>query len=155
MAQLIDSADSGTSKRIHTFNAAVPGVVDTRAKQGKHVITVDMSSIGIGYLVGDGIHPTDEGYQKMADFWYQAIKKIPGGWLKAPIGADPHPFIPDNAPGHPNCLAGRDVGMLDPRASTGGHHCLGLPIWHELGRISHGVSRLLMWSWRAPKKVAA
>ncbi len=99
-----------------------------------------MSDIGNGFLVSDGIHPNDIGYQRMADRWYQAIKKIPGGWLKAPIGPDPHPFVADNAPGHLGCLAGRDLTALEARATKTGHHCLGLPIWTSLGRISHGVS---------------
>lgn len=105
-----------------------------------------MSSIGAGYLVADGIHPTEFGYQKMADLWYQGIKEIPAGWLKAPIGTDPHPFIADDASGHPNCLAGRDTNTLELRAAKSGHHCLGLPIWTQLGRVSHGVSLALQSS---------
>ena len=45
---------------------------------------VDMGGIDAELLVQDGVHPNAFGYQKMADIWYQGIKDIPDGWLKAP-----------------------------------------------------------------------
>ena len=143
VAQLISSADPRSAARIKTYNAAIPDVVAQRTKLGHHVMVVDMSSIGDGYLIADGTHPTNFGYQKMANFWYQGIKNIPQGWLKAPIGTDPHPFIPDNAPEHTGCIAGRDTQGLEARQAKTGHYCLGLPIWTPLGRISHGVGFLV------------
>jgi hypothetical protein len=59
-----------------TYNAAIAGIVQTRASQGKHVILVDMntafpSSNGLG---SDNIHPNDGvGYPWMGDQWYAAI----------------------------------------------------------------------------------
>jgi GDSL-like lipase/acylhydrolase family protein len=62
---------------VNTYNAAVPGVVQQRATQGKHVIFVEMfkgfPSNGLG---GDGIHPNDNvGYPFMGDTWYAAIRQ--------------------------------------------------------------------------------
>ena len=40
-------------------------------------------------LLIDGVHPTEAGYQKMGDIWFQAIAAIPSGWVKTPIGPNP------------------------------------------------------------------
>jgi hypothetical protein len=65
------------SANVNTYNAAVPGVVQQRATQGKHVMFVDMfknfPSNGLG---SDGIHPNDNiGYPYMGDTWYAAIQQ--------------------------------------------------------------------------------
>jgi hypothetical protein len=62
---------------VNTYDAAVPGVVQQRATQGKHVMFVDMfrnfPSNGLG---NDGIHPNDNvGYPYMGDTWYAAIQQ--------------------------------------------------------------------------------
>ena len=63
VSQIINAADAGTESRIQTFNKAVLGVVDQRAQEGYHAMTVDMTSITAGDLA-DGLHPTDAGYRK-------------------------------------------------------------------------------------------
>jgi hypothetical protein len=61
-----------------TYNAAIPGIVQMRASQGKHVILIDLntgfpSSNG---LSSDNIHPNDSvGYPWMGDQWYAAIQQ--------------------------------------------------------------------------------
>ena len=60
------------------------GNADTEIINSHHVLLADMSSIGKELLVSDGTHPNDFGYQKMAQIWYDAIKSIPDGWIKAP-----------------------------------------------------------------------
>ena len=143
VAKIVGNADPRIQTRIDTFNKAVPGVVAQRANNGHHVMVADMSSIGVGYLVSDGTHPNDLGYQQMASVWYQGIKQaIAQGWVKAPIGPDPHPFIPDNAPENVGCLALRDLNVIEARQNNPdpAHYCHDLPIWQKTGRISHGVS---------------
>jgi GDSL-like Lipase/Acylhydrolase family len=60
------------------YNAAILGIVQQRASQGKHVIVVDMNtgfplSNGLG---SDNIHPNDTvGYPWMGDKWYAAIQQ--------------------------------------------------------------------------------
>lgn len=63
VAQIINAADPGTEYRIRTFNAAVPGVVNSRASAGHHCMVTSMESITAGDLI-DGLHPTDAGYRK-------------------------------------------------------------------------------------------
>lgn len=84
VAQIILAADPRVTTKIKKFNAAIPAIVKQRRDAGHHVLLVDMGSIDAEYIVEDGVHPTDLGYQKMADIWYQGIKDIPDGWLKAP-----------------------------------------------------------------------
>jgi len=60
---------------VTTFNKAVPGVIDTRAKAGKHVLYVDMfAALKTSDLGSDQVHPNEGGYEKMAVVWYDAIK---------------------------------------------------------------------------------
>ncbi|KAL8635487.1 MAG: hypothetical protein Q9228_007023, partial [Teloschistes exilis] len=83
VAQIINCANQATEARIQKFNEAVLGIVDQRAKAGHNVMVIDMRSITTADLK-DGLHPTDAGYQEMADlcsgqhclqppFWAQAF----------------------------------------------------------------------------------
>jgi lysophospholipase L1-like esterase len=60
---------------IHAFNAALPGVVDGFASQGKHVILVDMSVLLNWEIEYSGFHPSKNGYPRVAKIWYEAISK--------------------------------------------------------------------------------
>src|SRR5262249_1348025 len=65
------------STNVNTYDAPVPGVVQQRAPQGKHVIFVEMfkgfPSNGLG---SDNLHPNDNvGYPFMGDTWYAAIQQ--------------------------------------------------------------------------------
>jgi len=60
---------------VATYDAAIPGVVQQRMSQGKHVLLVDMSTPPTGALSSDNVHPNDTvGYPWMGDTWYTAIK---------------------------------------------------------------------------------
>jgi lysophospholipase L1-like esterase len=76
----------GESTRVLAYDAAIPGVVQARASQGKHVKLVDIYSAlgpwsdqwhpdeaGVG-LFSDWWHPNDAGYALMGAAWYQAIE---------------------------------------------------------------------------------
>lgn len=108
VAQIINAADQATESRIQTFNQAVPGIVDRCAKAGHKVMVVDMRSITAADLK-DGLHPTDAGYQKMADLWFKAIQQADAnGWIKAPKTPRPN---------------------LDVQGHSSGQHCLQPPFW--------------------------
>ncbi|KAL8741218.1 MAG: hypothetical protein Q9190_006156 [Brigantiaea leucoxantha] len=110
VAQIVGSADPRVRKRIDAFNKVVPDNVSQRVKVGSKVLVADMSdmsdmSADNGMLVTDGIHPNDFGYTMMANTWYQGIEDAVGrGWVKAPIGADPNPYIANDAPENKQCL---------------------------------------------------
>lgn len=60
-------------QQVIRFNSYIPGIVDSKAQQGKNVAFVDIYS-GLTFDdLEDGVHPTVEGYEKVADIWYDAI----------------------------------------------------------------------------------
>ncbi len=86
VAEIVPSANADTQARTATYNSKIPGVVQARANAGKHVAFVSISSVNVGDLVDDGIHPNDAGYQKIANAWYAGVKKaILNGWIKDPV----------------------------------------------------------------------
>src|SRR5262245_60856095 len=64
------------SSAVNTFNAAIPGVVQTRAAAGKHVIVVDLSALPSAGLSSDNVHPNVMGYTWMGDKLYDAIGSL-------------------------------------------------------------------------------
>ena len=57
------------------YNAQIPGVVQSWAAQGKRIHFVDMYS-GFRYeWLWDGVHPTDTGYNHIANRWYNALER--------------------------------------------------------------------------------
>ncbi|NYH41569.1 lysophospholipase L1-like esterase [Micromonospora jinlongensis] len=77
---------SGADNQVRAYNAAIPGIVQTRAAAGKRVHLVDMyRALTLGDLA-DGVHPNATGYRKMAAAWYDALRSVPGS-----IGGDTPP----------------------------------------------------------------
>ncbi|MEP6654199.1 MAG: SGNH/GDSL hydrolase family protein [Myxococcales bacterium] len=58
------------------YNAMIPGMVQSHAAKGQHVISVDVNKIPTSGLSADGVHPNDQGYIYMAGVWYAAIKDL-------------------------------------------------------------------------------
>ncbi len=69
------------SANIETYNAAIPGIVDKYNALGKNISFIDIQEEPNGITpdemsplsVDNGLHPTFAGYEKMANFYYQAI----------------------------------------------------------------------------------
>lgn len=77
VATIIPLANSGQEANARAFNATIPGMVASKASAGKHVHFVDMhSALTTGDLI-DGVHPTANGYDKMAATWYAALRSVP------------------------------------------------------------------------------
>jgi lysophospholipase L1-like esterase len=68
----------GTNDVIKAYNQAIPGLVQTRAAAGKHVVLLDMyTGFNASSMLGsDSIHPNSTGYKFMADHWYTAIGSL-------------------------------------------------------------------------------
>lgn len=65
--------------KIQDFNSRLPGIVTTRAGQGRSIQLVGMysqSGLVAGDYGSDGVHPIDAGYDKMADVWYGALAPL-------------------------------------------------------------------------------
>ncbi|MGI5520410.1 cellulose binding domain-containing protein [Micromonospora sp. CA-259024] len=77
---------SGADNQVRAFNAAIPGIAQTRAAAGKRVHLVDMYRALTLSDLADGVHPNATGYRKMAVAWYDALRSVPGS-----IGGDTPP----------------------------------------------------------------
>jgi lysophospholipase L1-like esterase len=88
VAQIIPLSNSSQDSAARTFNAAIPGIVQSKANAGKHVHLVDMHSALTTADLIDGIHPTAGGYDKMATTWYTALQSVPGS-IGQPGGGSP------------------------------------------------------------------
>lgn len=77
---------SGADNVVRGYNAAIPGIVQTRAAAGKRVHLVDMYRALTLSDLADGVHPNATGYRKMAVAWYDALRAVPGS-----IGGDTPP----------------------------------------------------------------
>jgi lysophospholipase L1-like esterase len=82
VASIIPTRDSGVNQRVRTYNAAIPGLVNTRAAMGKHVVFLDnyaAFSQNANYataLMADGLHPNDAGYVVLGQSFYSAIAAL-------------------------------------------------------------------------------
>jgi lysophospholipase L1-like esterase len=108
VAQLIPLASSDSAVR--TFNAAIPGIVQSKVAAGKHVHMVDMHSALTTADLVDGVHPTATGYDKMATVWYNALLSVPGsiGTPGQPSGSPSS--SPSSSPGTATAITGAGSG---------------------------------------------
>jgi lysophospholipase L1-like esterase len=65
---------SGSTSAVQAYNAEIPAIVQEQASGGKHVILVDQYTGFPTSELGDGVHPNEAGYTRMADTWFAAIK---------------------------------------------------------------------------------
>jgi lysophospholipase L1-like esterase len=78
VATITPLAAKANERRARAYNAAIPRVVAAKAAVGHHVHLVDLhSALTRADLSGDGIHPTNGGYAKMAARWYSALTGAP------------------------------------------------------------------------------
>ncbi len=79
VATIIPTRDNNVNQKVQTYNAAIPGLVATRAAAGKHVVFLDNyaafakdPNYGTA-LMADGLHPNDAGYVVLGRAFYGAI----------------------------------------------------------------------------------
>ena len=78
VATIIPLSSASQEAAARTFNAAIPGIVQSKVNAGKRVHLVDMHAALTTADLIDGIHPTAGGYDKMAAVWYAALRSVPG-----------------------------------------------------------------------------
>jgi lysophospholipase L1-like esterase len=77
VAKITPLTATGGNNTVNTYNNLIPGLVQTRAAAGKHVILADMNTgFATSNLASDGIHPTQAGYTWMGDQWYAVISGV-------------------------------------------------------------------------------
>ncbi|KAI3393725.1 hypothetical protein diail_3771 [Diaporthe ilicicola] len=103
VARIVPAASSATMSRIRVYNNAITKLMSARFRDGQHVMMVDMPSGVRTSDLGDGLHPSDQGYEKMAIKWAIALTAADSlGWIKAPVdGEGP---VRDTCPRDPTWL---------------------------------------------------
>ncbi|GAB3940293.1 hypothetical protein GCM10029976_057730 [Kribbella albertanoniae] len=77
VATIVPSRDGVLNQRINNYNAAIPGVVDAVRATGADVRFVGLNArMTLDDISSDAIHPTDAGYLKMGDIWYDALSPL-------------------------------------------------------------------------------
>ena len=83
VASIIPIKNNNTANQnVQAYNAAIPGVVNTRAAAGKHVVFVDNNAAFVkdpSYatsLMVDNLHPNDAGYAVLGRAFYGAISAL-------------------------------------------------------------------------------
>ena len=85
VSTIITASNQDTAARIAAYNPSVRDLVQVRANAGRHIALVDMSGVTTGDL-SDGLHPNDNGFQKMATAWNEGFKRVQLlGWIKDPV----------------------------------------------------------------------
>lgn len=86
VAKLTPNSNPSANARTLTFNDALPAIIQRHQDAGHHVLVADIySALSLADL-GDGLHPSDGGYTKMAAAWHSAIVSAAGnGWINKPV----------------------------------------------------------------------
>ncbi|MFI5732735.1 SGNH/GDSL hydrolase family protein [Kribbella sp. NPDC051587] len=78
VASIVPSPDAGLNERVNAYNAAIPGVVAAVHATGADVRFVDLNArMSLSDISSDKLHPTDAGFLKMGDIWYDALPLAP------------------------------------------------------------------------------
>jgi len=78
-----------------SFNAALPGIVAQQVALGRQVSLVDMhAGLSAADIDGDGVHPSQSGFDKMATVWFPSITSVisPQGTSNPPVIAKISPI---------------------------------------------------------------
>ncbi|WP_246238649.1 fibronectin type III domain-containing protein [Acrocarpospora corrugata] len=127
---------SGADAAVRTFNAAIPGIVQTRASAGRRVHLVEMYSALTTADLADGVHPNAGGYNKMAAVWYNALQSVPGSLSNGTPSPSPTDTTPPTTPGAPSAAnVTASAATISWGASTdpGGSGLAGYNLYREQG----------------------
>jgi lysophospholipase L1-like esterase len=123
VATIIPLANAGQESAGRTFNAAIPGIVQSKVAAGRHVHLVDMhAALTTGDLT-DGVHPTATGYDKMAATWYTALRAVPGS-LGGTTSSPPSSSRPASSPPRSSPpVSSAPVSSAPVSSPAGGRSC--------------------------------
>ena len=118
VATIIPLSNSGQESAARTFNAAIPGIVQSKVNAGKHIHLVDMHAKLTTADLTDGIHPTATGYDKMAAAWYAALQTVSGS-IGQPGGSSPSPTPTEGATALRNVGSARCLDVTGASQTSG------------------------------------
>lgn len=88
VAMIINTCNPHQSRATGLFQESIPTIVQRQLDNGHHVLAVNFTNFPASKL-RDCIHPTNEGYRLLGDYWYDALSQVPKAWIQPPIGRDP------------------------------------------------------------------
>ncbi|GAA4237966.1 hypothetical protein GCM10022254_51960 [Actinomadura meridiana] len=116
--------DPGSNARGEAFTAQIPAMVDRLADRGVRVLYTDTTGLELSDIGADGIHPTDQGYEKIGDAFVKAAGQAnERGWIRQPTAQA------DNAGSNPCGLKDDGPGQTPPAQNKLGQH------WDDRGVI--------------------
>jgi len=75
VATIIPFGGAEANQNANNYNAALSAIIEARQSAGKPVFLVDLNKvISLSDLSLDNVHPNQNGYNKMGDFWFNVIK---------------------------------------------------------------------------------
>ncbi|AGZ43514.1 GDSL-type esterase/lipase family protein [Actinoplanes friuliensis] len=138
VAEIVPTRQDALNTKIDAYNAAIPGLVATRAAAGHNIRSADLHDTMTDADFADTLHPNNTGYEKMANLWHSALEPVLGGGREWPLlrtGLEPGETAPtwidtvDRASGVGGYQAGLTTMETGPRTGT-----------------SHGGANALMYS---------
>jgi lysophospholipase L1-like esterase len=89
VARIIPASNAATQTRIRAYNNAITDLMAARLQKGAHIVVVNMPAALTTADLTDGLHPTDEGYEKMSYEWAIGLTAANAqGWIKDPVRGD-------------------------------------------------------------------
>ncbi|KJZ78809.1 hypothetical protein HIM_01582 [Hirsutella minnesotensis 3608] len=88
VAMIISTCVAAQEPATREFQRLIPGMVKQRFDDQKHVMAVNLTSFPTSEL-RDCIHPTNQGYRLLGDYWANSVAQIPRDWITVPQGPDP------------------------------------------------------------------
>ena len=86
LSPLGPSSNTDYMQRFAGLNSAMPEMVESFVKHGKHIIIADTSNIDIGADMFDDLHLNDAGYYRLAKTFHAAlIQANINGWITKPV----------------------------------------------------------------------
>ncbi len=61
-------------KYVDDYNQVIKDLVEKKKSEGKNIELADVGSVITKEDLYDGVHPSEEGYKKIGEFWYDIIK---------------------------------------------------------------------------------
>ncbi|KAJ6451300.1 lipolytic enzyme [Mycena sanguinolenta] len=90
VSTLPPNANAAANALINTYNAALPGVVQSFVNAGRSVVLVDCHAVVAVTDLVDGTHPNDAAYARMAEVFYEGFQDAYAlGWIWDLDGAAP------------------------------------------------------------------
>ena len=101
LAKIIPINWNGLNPNAIAFNSQLAAIVVNHAATGQHITLVDQYTNFVddtgaikAYLLGDGVHPRQAGYDLMADTWFHGIRAL----FPTIVASNPPPAVVGAAP---------------------------------------------------------